>query len=82
MHSKNVISRGTEVVGPRQGHDWPWSAYIPNQAWGWSFDLTRARVHEPWKRFEILEPIPEPPLIPAPSHRVPSCAYDRPKSPT
>ena len=60
-----MISRGTEVVGPRQGYR-PWPACILIQAWGWRFHLARATVQGVQKHSAL---IPEPLAIRAPSHR-------------
>jgi hypothetical protein len=78
-----MISRGTEVVGPRQGYHYrPWPACILILAWGWGFDLARATVQEVRKHSEMLDLIPEPRAIPAPSHHAPSSFYDHLKMPT
>ena len=76
-----MISLGTEVVGPRRGYR-PWPVCILFQAWGRGCDQARATMQEVRKHPEILDPIPEPRAIPAPSHRASSFLSDHLKTPT
>lgn len=74
-----MISRGTEVGGLRQGYR-PRLVCILSRAWARGFDLqVGATVQEVGKYSEMLGLIPEPCAIPAPSRRASTCVYGHPK---